>query len=50
MLILLAGKSKTMKIFVTGAGGLVGSLTIKVCQEIGDTVIAASREQLDIKI
>jgi len=37
-----------MKILVTGAGGLVGSSTIKFCREIGDTVIAAARRQLDI--
>ena len=37
-----------MKILVTGAGGLVGGSTIKFCREIGDTVIAAARRQLDI--
>ncbi len=37
-----------MKIFVTGAAGLVGSSTVKFCRQIGDTVIAAERRQLDI--
>lgn len=37
-----------MKILVTGAAGLVGSSTIKFCRQIGDTVVAARREQLDI--
>lgn len=37
-----------MKILVTGAAGLVGGSTIKFCRQIGDTVLAAAREQLDI--
>ena len=37
-----------MKILVTGAAGLVGRSTIKFCQQNSDTVLAATREQLDI--
>lgn len=37
-----------MKILVTGSAGLVGSSTIKFCRKIGDTVVPAAREQLDI--
>ncbi len=37
-----------MKILVTGAGGLVGGETTKYCQNIGDTVVAATRAELDI--
>jgi len=37
-----------VKILVTGAAGLVGGSTVKFCREIGDTVIAAARAQLDI--
>jgi dTDP-4-dehydrorhamnose reductase len=37
-----------MKILITGAGGLVGSSTVKFCLQNGDSVFEATREQLDI--
>jgi dTDP-4-dehydrorhamnose reductase len=37
-----------MKILITGAGGLVGSATVRHCQSIGDETIAVARENLDI--
>lgn len=37
-----------MKILVTGAGGLVGTATVKYCQQINDEVTALTRDSLDI--
>lgn len=37
-----------MKILITGAAGLVGGAAIRYCQSIGDEVIGARREDLDI--
>lgn len=37
-----------MKILITGAGGLVGGETVRHCAALGDSVIAATRAELDI--
>lgn len=37
-----------MKILITGANGMVARATIKYCQEIGDEVVAVTRQELDI--
>lgn len=37
-----------MKILITGANGMVAQATIKHCREIGDEVVALTRQELDI--
>ena len=37
-----------MKILITGANGMVAKAAIAYCREIGDDVVALSRQQLDI--
>lgn len=37
-----------MKILITGANGMVAKATIDYCREIGDEVVALTRQQLDI--
>ena len=37
-----------MKIFITGAGGLVGSALVEHCVANGDEVVAYDRASLDI--
>lgn len=37
-----------MKVLITGAGGLVGGETVRYCRSIGDEVIAARHENLDV--
>lgn len=37
-----------MKILITGANGMLARATIKHCREIGDEVIAKTRQELDI--
>lgn len=37
-----------MKILITGAGGLVGGETTNYCNKNGDTVVAVTRQELDI--
>ncbi len=37
-----------MKILITGANGMVAKATAKYCESIGDEVVAATRQELDI--
>jgi len=37
-----------MKILITGANGMVARAAIKLCRDIGDEVVAMTRQQLDI--
>lgn len=37
-----------MKILVTGANGMVARATVKYCESIGDSVVALTRQQLNI--
>ena len=37
-----------MKILITGANGMVARASVKYCRSIGDEVLAATRQELDI--
>ena len=41
-------KAKIMKILITGANGMVARAAINYCRSIGDTIVALTRQELDI--